>query len=109
MACDITPSQHRHEDENNGSNSEALQLPAQLGAGYWRLAPSFLSLLFSLSRARRSFRLVFHTRNPIGSAEMEALLREFNLLCDGKHPAFDGQNRTKQVMRVIQEHHRITM
>ncbi|KAL8441830.1 hypothetical protein Emag_006875 [Eimeria magna] len=86
-------------DEEMGREirDEAGQLPQQLKDGFWRLTPTFLSLLFSLARSRRAFRLVLHTRRPLESPEFRALLYEFNLLCDGKHPAFDGENRTKQV------------
>ncbi|KAL8271110.1 hypothetical protein Esti_004964 [Eimeria stiedai] len=86
-----------HENQGSENPEEAGQLPQQLKDGFWRLAPSFLSLLFSLARSRRAFRLVLHTRRPLESPAMRALLYEFNLLCEGKHPAFDGENRTKQI------------
>ncbi|KAL8429460.1 hypothetical protein ACSSS7_006591 [Eimeria intestinalis] len=88
-----------HEDQGSQTHEEG-QLPQQLRNGFWRLTPSFLSLLFSLARSRRAFRLVLHTRRPLESPEMRELLYEFNLLCEGKHPAFDGENRTKQEIYV---------
>ncbi|KAL8435335.1 hypothetical protein Efla_006965 [Eimeria flavescens] len=87
--------------EGKGSEEDlekSGQLPQQLQAGFWRLSPSFLSLVFSLARARRAFRLVLHTRHPEESLETQSLLHEFNLLCEGRHPAFDGENKTKQVL-----------
>ncbi|KAL8453617.1 hypothetical protein Emed_000752 [Eimeria media] len=86
-----------HADLGSETPDGEGQLPQQLKDGFWRLTPSFLSLLFSLARSRRAFRLVLHTRRPLGSPELRAFLFEFNLLCEGKHPAFDGENRTKQV------------
>lgn len=93
------PTDEGHKQKEKVGRGEVLQLPSQLRAGYWRMAPSFLSLLFSLARARRAFRLVLHTRYPLNSAATQAILNEFNLLCEGKHPAFDGENRTKQVVQ----------
>lgn len=88
-----------HGEEETVSLKCLSSLPLQLHGGYWSIAPSFLSLLFSLVRTRRAFRLVFHTRRSLSSPVLQAFLREFNSLCEGKHPAFDGENRTKQVCR----------
>lgn len=85
-------------DLNGGYNPQASsKLSTQLQSGYWGIAPSFLSLIFSLVKFRRAFRLVFHTRRPLASRALQGFLSEFNMLCEGKHPAFNGENRTKQV------------
>lgn len=88
------PTQNEKDKEELG---KPTQLPLQLKAGYWQMTPAFLTLMFGLTRARRAFRIVFHARSHLGSAAAGAILQEYNMLCEGRHPAFDGENRTKQV------------
>lgn len=73
----------------------ALQLPAGLDAslcdaaglvasGCYQLLPSFLQLIRQLKSEGRSFSLSFRTFG----GDLAGVLREYNALCEGRHPLF---------------------
>lgn len=70
---------------------------ARMNQGYWYTMPYLFHTLFTWIKQRVAFKLVFYTRDHIGGKHIGSLVREFNDLCEGRHPAFDGENRTKQV------------
>ncbi|PHJ17628.1 dpy-30 motif protein [Cystoisospora suis] len=70
---------------------------ARMKQGYWYTMPYLFHTLFTWIKQRVAFKLVFYTRDHIGGKHISSLVREFNDLCEGRHPAFDGENRTKQV------------
>jgi hypothetical protein len=61
--------------------------------GRFQIIPAFFNLLIQLTKDRRRFSLVFRTFN---SDQLPPVQRELRLLCDGKHPAYSGQNKTQK-------------
>eukprot|EP00397_Hematodinium_sp_SG-2012_P026086 GEMP01027298.1.p1 GENE.GEMP01027298.1~~GEMP01027298.1.p1 ORF type:complete len:486 (+),score=119.64 GEMP01027298.1:58-1515(+) len=59
-----------------------------------RLVPSFLTFVTHLVQKGRNFQVVFR---GLGS-ELDDVVKEWNMYCEGKHPAFCGQNKTKRVL-----------
>merc|ERR1719174_2370749 len=60
--------------------------------GRYQIIPAFFNLIIQLTKDRRRFSLVFRTYN---ADQLPAVQRELRLLCDGKHPAYSGQNKTQ--------------
>eukprot|EP00403_Amphidinium_massartii_P006018 CAMPEP_0178373958 /NCGR_PEP_ID=MMETSP0689_2-20121128/2131_1 /TAXON_ID=160604 /ORGANISM="Amphidinium massartii, Strain CS-259" /LENGTH=636 /DNA_ID=CAMNT_0019993917 /DNA_START=49 /DNA_END=1956 /DNA_ORIENTATION=+ len=65
------------------------ELLASLGleAGRWALLPSFLHCMRSLKRTGRSFSVCFRTFGT----DLCRIVREWNALCENRHPFFIGQ------------------
>lgn len=61
--------------------------------GRYQIIPAFFNLLIQLTKDRRRFSLCFRTYNP---DQLPPVQRELRLLCDGKHPAYSGQNKTQK-------------
>lgn len=61
--------------------------------GRFQIIPAFFNLLIQLTKDRRRFSLVFRTFN---ADQLPPVQRELRLLCDGKHPAYSGQNKTQK-------------
>ncbi|KFG51855.1 Dpy-30 motif protein [Toxoplasma gondii p89] len=70
---------------------------ARLNSGYWYTMPQWFHTIFRMIREKVDFRLVFYTRDHANGEHIRSLVREINDLCEGNHPAFNGENRTKQV------------
>jgi len=61
--------------------------------GRYQIIPAFFNLIIQLTKDRRRFSIVFRTYN---ADQLPAVQRELRLLCDGKHPAYSGQNKTQK-------------
>lgn len=61
--------------------------------GRFRAIPAFFKTLLYLKKNKRDFSVVFRTHGR----ELDTTIEEFNLFCDGKHPAFNGKNGTHLV------------
>jgi len=61
--------------------------------GRYQIIPAFFNLVIQLTRDRRRFSLCFRTYN---ADQLPPVQRELKLLCDGKHPAYSGQNKTQK-------------
>jgi len=61
--------------------------------GRHQVLPSFWQLLISLVKSGRRFSLVFRT---FSTDQLEAFQQEYQVFCDGKHPAYSGQNKTQK-------------
>ncbi|KEP66935.1 UNVERIFIED_CONTAM: Dpy-30 motif protein [Hammondia hammondi] len=80
-----------------GSMGDAAAYIARLNSGYWYTMPHLFHTIFRMIREKANFRLVFYTRDHANGEHIRSLVREINDLCEGNHPAFNGENRTKQV------------
>lgn len=63
--------------------------------GRYQLLPSFFNLLIVLQREARQFSIVFHSFNH---AELDALQKEITMFCEGRHPCYNGQFKTKKMV-----------
>jgi hypothetical protein len=54
--------------------------------GHFYILPSFMKMLLWLKKAKRVFRVVFRS----SGREIPNVVSEFNLFCEGGHPAFNG-------------------
>jgi len=61
--------------------------------GRYQIIPAFFSLIIQLTKDRRRFSIVFRTYN---AEQLPPVQRELRLLCEGKHPAYSGQNKTQK-------------
>jgi len=81
-------------DENEVPENPELDDPRNvLRYGRYQIIPAFFSLLIQLTKEKRRFSLVFRTYN---AEQLPPVQRELRLLCDGKHPAYSGQNKTQK-------------
>jgi len=62
--------------------------------GRYQIIPAFFNLLIQLTKDRRRFSIVFRTYS---ADQLYPVQRELRLLCDGKHPAYSGQNKTQKI------------
>eukprot|EP00927_Polykrikos_kofoidii_P079318 TRINITY_DN76100_c0_g1_i1.p1 TRINITY_DN76100_c0_g1~~TRINITY_DN76100_c0_g1_i1.p1 ORF type:complete len:555 (-),score=121.48 TRINITY_DN76100_c0_g1_i1:77-1741(-) len=62
--------------------------------GRHQVLPSFWQLLVHLVKIGRRFSLVFRT---FSEEQLELFLPEYQVFCEGKHPAYSGQNKTPKV------------
>jgi len=81
------------------NEAEVPEDPAQddqrniLRYGRFQILPAFFNLVIQLTKDRRRFSLVFRTFNE---SQVPPIQRELRLLCEGKHPAYSGQNKTQK-------------
>jgi len=61
--------------------------------GRFQIIPAFFNMVIQLTKDRRRFSLVFRVYN---ADQLPLVQREMRLLCDGKHPAYSGQNKTQK-------------
>jgi len=61
--------------------------------GRFQVIPAFFNLLIQLTKDKRRFSIIFRTYN---AEQLPPVQRELRLLCDGKHPAYSGQNKTQK-------------
>lgn len=61
--------------------------------GRFQIIPAFFNLLIQLTKDRRRFSLVLRTYS---NDQLPPVQKELRLLCDGKHPAYSGQNKTQK-------------
>jgi hypothetical protein len=61
--------------------------------GRYQVIPAFFNLIIQLTKDRRRFSIVFRTYN---ADQLPPVQRELKLLCEGKHPAYSGQNKTQK-------------
>merc|ERR1719191_1938244 len=61
--------------------------------GRFQIIPAFFNLIIQLTKDRRRFSIVFRTYN---ADQLPPVQRELRLLCEGKHPAYSGQNKTQK-------------
>lgn len=62
--------------------------------GRFRIIPSFLNFVTFLVKENRDFNVVFRGFGTV----LEEVKKEWNIYCEGKHPCFCGQNKTKIVL-----------
>jgi hypothetical protein len=65
-------------------------LRALYGEGKYYIIPSFFKTLMYLKKNKKEFALSFRT---FGS-DMDEVIYEFNLFCNGEHPCYNGRNST---------------
>jgi hypothetical protein len=81
-------------DENEVPEDPALDDQRNiLRYGRYQVIPSFFNLLIHLTKERRRFSIVFRTYN---AEQLPSIQRELKLFCEGRHPAFSGQNKTQK-------------
>ena len=56
--------------------------------------PGFLRTVLKLKKAKRDFKIVFRSMGR----ELPDAVDEFNAFCNGKHPAYNGENGTHKVL-----------
>lgn len=61
--------------------------------GRYQVIPAFFNLLIQLTKERRRFSLVIRTFN---ADQLPNFQRELKLFCEGRHPAYSGQNKTQK-------------
>jgi protein dpy-30 len=61
--------------------------------GRYQVIPAFFNLLIQLTKERRRFSIVFRTYN---ADQLPSIQRELKLFCEGRHPAYSGQNKTQK-------------
>lgn len=61
--------------------------------GRYQVIPAFFNLIIQLTKEKRRFSVVFRTFNEDA---LPGVQRELRLLCEGKHPAYSGQNKTQK-------------
>jgi hypothetical protein len=61
--------------------------------GRYQIIPAFFNLVIQLTKEKRRFSVVFRTYN---ADQLPPVQRELRLLCEGKHPAYSGQNKTQK-------------
>ena len=59
--------------------------------GFHFIVPSFFETIIALTEQKRDFQICFRTFGH----DLDAVFWEFNLFCNGKHPAYNGKNSTK--------------
>jgi len=62
--------------------------------GRLRIIPSFLNFVTHLVKENRDFQIVFR---GFGTG-LDDVRKEWNLYCEGEHPCFCGQNKTRKVL-----------
>ena len=78
-----------------GGKPENPELVAQQIARYGRfvIVPGFFALIQTLVKQKREFGIVLHSfSDPL----LDMAIEEINAFCDGYHPCFNGQNKTKK-------------
>lgn len=60
------------------------------GEGKYYLIPSFFRTLMYLKKQKKEFAIAFRT---FGN-ELDTVIHEFNMFCNGEHPCFNGRNST---------------
>lgn len=63
--------------------------------GRYQFLPSFFNLLVILQKEKRKFSIVFHS---FSEKELEAVRKEIGMFCEGRHPCYNGQLKTKKVL-----------
>jgi hypothetical protein len=61
--------------------------------GRHSIVPSFWQLLIELVKSGRRFSLVFRAYSE---EQLNLFKQEYQVFCEGKHPAFNGQNKTQK-------------
>lgn len=61
--------------------------------GRYQILPAFWTLLTSLVKEKRRFCIVFRS---FGKDEIPLVQRELKYFCEGKHPCYNGGNKTKK-------------
>jgi hypothetical protein len=61
--------------------------------GRHQILPSFWQLLVTLTKKKRRFSVVFRTYSW---DQLAVVQHELGLFCEGKHPAYDGKNKTQK-------------
>ncbi|CAG9310386.1 unnamed protein product [Blepharisma stoltei] len=79
-------------DDRDMSRNDKELVKRLFREGNYFLIPSFFNLIRSLSACQREFSIVFRT---FGN-DMEEVINEFNLFCNGKHPLYNGKNKTEK-------------
>ena len=59
----------------------------------YSVIPAFFKTILYLKKQKREFSIVFRTHGR----ELSTIIEELNLFCDGRHPAFNGENGTHLV------------
>jgi len=81
-------------DENEVPEDPALDDQRNiLRYGRYQVIPAFFNLLIHLTKERRRFSIVFRT---FSEAQLPSIQKELRLFCEGRHPAFSGQNKTQK-------------
>lgn len=63
--------------------------------GRYQFLPSFFNLLIALQKEKRKFSLVFHS---FKEEELNVVQKEMGMFCEGRHPCYNGQFKTKKVL-----------
>lgn len=76
--------------ESDRIKHEHRMLRELYGEGRYYLIPSFFRTLMYLKKQKKEFSIAFRT---FGN-ELDTVIHEFNLFCNGEHPCFNGRNST---------------
>lgn len=63
--------------------------------GRYQFLPSFFNMLLVLQKEKRAFSLVLHA---FDQEELESVRKEMGMFCEGKHPCYNGQFKTRKVV-----------
>lgn len=63
------------------------------GEGKYNLIPSFFRTLIYLKKAKKEFAIVFRSFGD----DLNNLIYEFNMFCNGEHPCYNGRGGTPLV------------
>lgn len=78
--------------EDPSSDAEAANA---VRYGRFQFLPAFFNLIIALQKEKRKFQVVFHS---FSDRELEAVRKEMQMFCEGRHPCYNGQFKTKKVL-----------